>query len=86
MSSTQHTSLPPFPSDAPDQIYVSVKVINTGYLYLPYLEVFQDSIDLPNSEGSTVPVFTFLVEHPTRGRTLFDLGLKKVSMLYCLRR
>lgn len=66
------------PKDKEGQVFLSVRAIVTGHLFLPYLEVFQDSIDLPATEGCRIPSFSFLLEHPTRGKALFDLGLRKV--------
>lgn len=49
-----------------------------GHFYLPHKEVFQDALDSNIGTGDTVPTFSFLIEHPTRGKYLFDLGLRKV--------
>lgn len=70
---------PPLPADLPDQVYVSVKALCPGKLHLPYAWVFQDCIDQPESVGSWVPTFSFLISHPTKGHAMFDLGLRKVS-------
>ncbi|KAI0344769.1 Metallo-hydrolase/oxidoreductase [Trametopsis cervina] len=68
---------PAFPPDREDQLYVSVKPIVAGNMFLPHKEVFQDSIDLPESEGVRIPVFCFFISHPTEGDALFDLGVRK---------
>ena len=69
------------PADEPNQVYVSVKAMNVGRLWLPDASVFQDCKDLgtPDSQGVWVPDFSFLITHPTKGKALFDLGLRKVS-------
>ena len=71
----------PLPPDAPNQVYLSVKAMCAGRFWLPDTFVFQDSQDrgAPDSEGVWVPDFAFLVTHPTKGRALFDLGIRKVS-------
>lgn len=74
---TQTAALPP---DAANQVYVSVKTILAGNLHLPDKEVFQDSIDQPDSVGRRIPVFCFLVTHPIHGHALFDVGVRKVRV------
>lgn len=71
----------PLPPDTTDQTYVTVNALLAGGLWLPYKNVFQDSVDLPLDVGSELPFIAFLVTHPTYGRTLFDLGMRKVSSL-----
>lgn len=75
---------PPLPADQPNQVYVSVKALCPGKLHLPHAWVFQDCIDQPESVGSWVPTFSFLISHPTKGHAMFDLGLRKVSMMFTL--
>jgi hypothetical protein len=76
MASTQN---PPLPPDADGQAHVTVHAILAGGLWLPYKEVFQDSLNEPTEVGSEIPFIAFLISHPTYGRTLFDLGLRKVG-------
>lgn len=66
------------PTDVDGQVYVSVKPIVAGTLFLPHREVFQDSVDQPGSAGMRVPVICFLISHPTKGNAIFDLGIRKV--------
>ncbi|KAG1757052.1 beta-lactamase-like protein [Suillus lakei] len=70
------------PADSECQVYVTVSAIVAGTLFLPHEEVFQDCIkDEPESddtpEGTRVPTFAFLIQHPKQGKLLFDLGLRK---------
>lgn len=67
------------PADAENQTYVTVHALLAGGLWLPQREVFQDSIDKSAELGSELPFIAFLVTHPTYGRVLFDLGMRKVS-------
>ena len=69
-----------FPSDANNQAYVSVHALLVGGLWLPYREVFQDCLHEPASVGSNIPFFAFMLVHPTKGRALFDLGIRKVRL------
>ncbi len=71
-------STPQFPPDAGQQTYLAVQAIVAGRLYLRDKRVFQDSIHLPDSSGFRAPDFCFLITHPTKGRILFDLGIRKV--------
>ena len=71
---------PLLPADRADQVYVSVKALSPGKLHLPHAWVFQDCVGQPESTGSWVPTFSFLIEHPSRGRAMFDLGLRKVRV------
>ncbi|KAJ3555475.1 hypothetical protein NM688_g2558 [Phlebia brevispora] len=66
-----------FPPDSASQAFVSVKAIVAGHIFLPYPRVFEDSDGHPLTEGARIPSFAFLITHPTHGRTLFDLGLRK---------
>ncbi|KAI0344766.1 Metallo-hydrolase/oxidoreductase [Trametopsis cervina] len=65
------------PADLENQTYVTVKAIVGGKVWLPIRLALQDSRDEPDDIGAQVPVFSFLIEHPTRGKTLFDLGIRK---------
>lgn len=76
MSSTQ---VSPLTGDSVNQPFVTVNALLTCFIHLPYNLVFQDSADYPDNTGSYVPVFNFLITHPTHGLTLFDLGVRKVS-------
>ena len=71
-------ALSPLPKDTPAQVYVTVKAITSGHIFLPHSRVFDDCVDAPMSQGSRVPDFAFAIEHPTRGLAMFDLGLRKV--------
>jgi len=70
-------SAPHIPADVDGQAFMIVKPILAGNLFLPDKEVFQDSIDLPDTEGIHIPVFCFFLSHPTKGNVLFDLGVRK---------
>ncbi|KAH7878129.1 uncharacterized protein C8R40DRAFT_1091258 [Lentinula edodes] len=70
------------PSAHYSQVCVNVSVLIPGHLYLPHKEVFQDALENGAETGSTVPTFSFLLEHPTRGKYLFDLGLRKHAKGY----
>jgi hypothetical protein len=70
----------PIPPDIENQVYVSVKPIVAGTLFLPHKEIFQDAVDLPSSEGLRTPVICSLISHPTMGDALFDLGIRKVLL------
>ncbi|KAF7798135.1 hypothetical protein EIP86_009350 [Pleurotus ostreatoroseus] len=76
------TQSPRLPADRADQVYVSVKALSPGKLHLPHAWVFQDCVSQPESAGSWVPTFSFLIEHPSRGRAMFDLGLRKHAKGY----
>lgn len=67
------------PKDREDQVFVSVKSIVVGSVYLPFSEIFDDCIGAPKIQGNRVPVICFLITHPTKGHALFDLGIRKVS-------
>ena len=73
---------PPLPGDRPDQVYVSVKAIKVGTMELPDLWLFQDAYDakVPDTVRTLVPTYAFLLEHPTKGKAMFDLGIRKVSI------
>lgn len=79
------TSQAQLPQDADNQTYVTVHALLAGGLWLPYKEVFQDSIDEPPEVGSEIPFIAFLITHPTFGRLLFDLGMRKVRPCLVLR-
>ncbi|KAJ3916175.1 hypothetical protein F5877DRAFT_47122 [Lentinula edodes] len=70
------------PSAHYSRVCVNVSVLIPGHLYLPHKEVFQDALENGAETGSTVPTFSFLLEHPTRGKYLFDLGLRKHAKGY----
>ncbi|OAX36302.1 hypothetical protein K503DRAFT_313850 [Rhizopogon vinicolor AM-OR11-026] len=71
------------PADDERQVYVTVSAIVAGTLFLPHEEVFQDCVrDEPAEsdnppQGTRVPSFAFLIQHPKHGKLLFDLGLRK---------
>ena len=69
---------PPLPPDKADQAYVTVHALLAGGLWLPHKDVFQDSVNEPSEVGSEIPFIAFMVTHPTHGRSLFDLGMRKV--------
>ena len=74
------------PSDSESQTYVTVHALPAGGLWLPHREVFQDCFDQTSEIGSEIPFIAFLVTHPTHGRALFDLGMRKVRYLTNCRR
>ena len=67
------------PGDSKGQVYVTVHAFVVGGLWFPVREVFQDSLHEPETVGSNIPFIAFMVTHPTKGRALFDLGLRKAS-------
>ncbi|KAH7886197.1 beta-lactamase-like protein [Phlebopus sp. FC_14] len=75
------TENPSLPADRDNQTYVSVSAIAAGHFFLPYEEVFEGFSTAANQgaqmEGSVVPSFAFLLQHPSHGKLLFDLGLRK---------
>lgn len=71
--------VPSLPADAEGQTFVTVQALHVGGLWLPYREVFQDSLHEPFTVGSDIPFIAFLITHPAHGRILFDLGLRRVS-------
>ncbi|KIP01907.1 hypothetical protein PHLGIDRAFT_79929 [Phlebiopsis gigantea 11061_1 CR5-6] len=77
---TAQDSTPSLPSDTEDQVYVTVHAFTVGGLWFPAREVFQDSLHEPETVGSNIPFIAFLVTHPTKGRALFDLGLRKATV------
>ena len=79
---TEHN--PPLPSDGDNQTYVCVKALSMGEMFLPHAFVFQDAKDanVPPTVRVKLPTFAFLIEHPTRGKIMFDLGMNKVSGQY----
>jgi hypothetical protein len=54
---------------------VEVKVLPTGYLFLPDRWIFADGHDTLKHLS---PDYTFLVQHPSGRNLLFDLGMRKV--------
>lgn len=71
----------PLSVDTENQIYVTVHALLAGELWLPYNMVYQDSVHEPREIGCQVPDFAFMITHPTHGRALFDLGMRKVSIM-----
>ncbi|KAG2155680.1 beta-lactamase-like protein [Suillus clintonianus] len=70
------------PADGESQVYLTVSAIVAGTLFLLHEDVFQDCVrDEPESddtpEGTRVPTFAFLLQHPQQGKLFFDLGLRK---------
>ncbi|KAI0093152.1 beta-lactamase-like protein [Irpex rosettiformis] len=67
----------PTPTTPP--ITLKLSALLTTFIHLPFHTVFQDCLDsgYPDSSGSYVPVFSFLIEHPSEGKVLFDLGVRK---------
>ncbi|KIJ66391.1 hypothetical protein HYDPIDRAFT_26743 [Hydnomerulius pinastri MD-312] len=70
------------PDERVHQAHVSVSAIAAGYLVLPSVEVFEDARINNAPGGIRVPTFAFLVQHPTHGKLLFDLGLRKQGKGY----
>ncbi|KAJ4466268.1 hypothetical protein J3R30DRAFT_3412411 [Lentinula aciculospora] len=63
-----------FPTSAP---CVVVSALIPGHLYLLHKEIFQDALESGVETGAIVPTFSFLIEHSTKGKSLFDFGLRK---------
>ena len=42
--------------------------------------LYRDCKDVPWDQGATVPDFSFLLTHPTKGKAMFDLGIRKVTL------
>ncbi|KIL01049.1 hypothetical protein PAXRUDRAFT_821062 [Paxillus rubicundulus Ve08.2h10] len=70
------------PSERVDQTYVSVAAMAAGHFFLPDAEVFEDARINSTPGGIRVPSFAFLIQHPTQGRLIFDLGLRKQGRGY----
>ena len=68
------------PADIENQTHVTVHALLVGGFFLPSRLVFQDCVDEPEDVGCEVPFIAFMITHPTFGRTLFDLGMRKVSL------
>ena len=66
------------PDSAPK---VKVYALPTGRLHLPERWLFEDGDDDVRRKREDSPVFSFLIEHPSGRRVLFDLGLRKVRRL-----
>ncbi len=66
------------PLDLPSQNFVKVYALVAGTFLLADIDIFEDAIDAKSTHKQRVPTFSFLIQHPTYGRFLFDLGLKKV--------
>lgn len=69
------------PKDRENQTHVTVHALLVGGFWLPDKFVFQDCFNGPADVGGEVPDFAFMITHPTYGRALFDLGLRKVSIV-----
>ena len=71
------------PQDRANQVYVSMKAMKVGTLTLADRWVFQDASDAntPDNVRMMIPDYAFLLEHPTKGKIMFDLGMRKVSAL-----
>ena len=74
------TATSSFPPDLPSQTYLSIKALVAGHVWLQDGRVFLDSKEKPADVGSWVPAFSFLIVHPTKGKALFDLGVRKASL------
>ena len=57
--------------------------MKVGTASLPDNWMYKDAQDakVPDEVRTTIPCFSFLIEHPTRGKALFDLGMRKVRLL-----
>lgn len=66
------------PADRENQTFVTVQALSVGGLSVPHMNIFQDSIQAPRTQRYDVPFIASLITHPTRGKALFDLGLRKV--------
>ena len=67
------------PQDRENQVFISLKAIQAGEVFLPDSYVYGDCPDAPMTQGSRRPDFAFLLAHPTKGKLMFDLGLRKVN-------
>ena len=72
---------PPLPLDRETQTYVTIQALSLGRVSLPYNWIFQDSLHAPDEERSDLPFIGALITHPTRGKALYDLGVRKVRFL-----
>lgn len=81
MTTTGREGSAALPRDRVDQVYVSMKAMKVGTMTLAERWVFQDASDanIPDSVRITIPDYAFLIEHPTKGKAMFDLGMRKVS-------
>ena len=80
MSTTNEARNAPLPRDGVNQAYISVKTICAGEMFLPDEWLYRDCKDVPWDQGATVPDFSFLLTHPTKGKAMFDLGIRKVTL------
>ncbi|KAK0207242.1 hypothetical protein IW262DRAFT_1536752 [Armillaria fumosa] len=55
---------------------VTVRAINAGKITFLPASLFFKPI-LPGYEGLSGPIYTFLIEHSTKGKVVFDLGMRK---------
>ncbi|KAK0184147.1 beta-lactamase-like protein [Armillaria mellea] len=60
---------------------VTVRAINAGKITFLPASLFFEPV-LPGYEGLSGPVYTFLIEHPTKGKIMFDLGMRKDQEKY----
>ena len=68
------------PLDSDRQVYVSVKALSIGTFWLPEIALVKDGSFPSNLEDWVfLPAFAFLITHPTEGKVMFDLGIRKVS-------
>ncbi|KAF9245701.1 beta-lactamase-like protein [Melanogaster broomeanus] len=71
-----------FPAERVGQTYVSVSAIAAGYLCLDNTDLFEDARINCTPGGIRSPSFAFLIQHPTQGKLIFDLGLRKQGQGY----
>ncbi|KAK0194764.1 hypothetical protein F5146DRAFT_1117740 [Armillaria mellea] len=60
---------------------VTVRAINAGKITFLPASLFFEPV-LPGYEGLLGPVYTFLIEHPTKGKIMYDLGMRKDQEKY----
>ncbi len=65
----------------PSTSTVTVRAINAGKITFLPASLFFEPV-LPGYEGLSGPVYTFLIEHPTKGNIMFDLGMRKDQEKY----
>ena len=72
------------PLDVEDQVYASVYALYTGGMWMADYFIFEDCIDGPPEAGKDAPTIAFLISHPTLGYALYDLGMRKVTGIFCI--
>jgi hypothetical protein len=70
------TTMPEFRNPYSTGPIVEVSVLPTGWLYLPDTWIFSDG--MPGLKHWS-PDLSFLLQHPSGKKVLFDLGMRKVN-------